>query len=101
MPKANKDEKVFVTVPIAPTEDELTELAGQLGRTTEELRRMVDLCDFMADEFERRETHPSEALNALVSIAAIAISKAPKQLQPDLVQRVFETLWESAGLPRA
>ena len=101
MPKANKDEKVFVTVPIAPTEEELIKLAGQLGRTTEELRRMVDLCDFLADEFERRETHPSDALNALVSIAAIAISKAPKPLQADLCQRVFETLWESAGLPRA
>jgi hypothetical protein len=97
----NKDEKLFVTIPVAPTEAELKELSEQLGRTPEELRSMVDLCDFMASEFEQRQTHPSEALSALVSMAAIAISKAPKQLHADLCQRVFETLWQSAGLPRA
>ena len=102
MPKANKNkDAVFVSLPGKPSDEELDKISKETGRSPEELRRTVDLCEIIGDTFDEHNIHPSEALNVLVSLTAITISHAPKTLQPKLIQGVFSTLWESAGLPQA
>jgi len=102
MTKPNKPgDLAFVNLPAHPTDEELEKIGKEVGRTPEELQRVVDLCESVGAMFDDRDVHPSEALTALISMMALTIAQAPKESRPQLIQGVFTTLWNAAGLPHA
>ena len=99
-PSSKLPKPELVAVSLDPTEEDLARVGKIIGRTPDEVRRVVAFCEALTREIEKRDMHPSDALTGLLSMLVLALQQAPKDLQPELCTQIFHQLWDACGLKR-
>ena len=109
MPKANKKKKPkAVTVSVVPLPGgeigthEIQEAAATLGVPVVDLEQVLEIVALFHAEAGRRRLPPPLLINALTTVMADVLKRClPKEEQPAIVSEVFDSLWQTLGLPRA
>ena len=109
MPKANKKKKPkAVTVSVVPLPGgeigthEIQEAADTLGVPGVDLEQVLEMVSLIHDEAVSRRLPPPLLINALTTVMADVLKRClPKEEQPAIVSEVFDSLWQTLGLPRA